>query len=88
MTQENGLGEYGIEKQRIAGAALIDQSFREALEADPEEAIRSLDLGLPDDAVRLIAQQVRDVDWEAVRALEPLVGATMPRAVQGVAAWG
>ena len=83
-----GRDQLTIGRQRVAGAALLNPSFRARLQAEPEAAIKSLGLDLADDQVDELVQLARDVDWDAVDALSPLVKAALPRVPQQVAAWG
>ena len=81
-------GESEI-RERLAGAALIDPAFRYRLRQSPGEAAASIGIKLDDAQVEEIKAFLRQVDWDAVDALSPLVKAALPRMPQSAqAAWG
>ena len=79
-----------ILRQRLAGAALIDEAFRYRLRDDPRAAAESIGIHLSDDDAADIARALRDVEWDAIEALTPLMRAALPRrlVVRELAAWG
>ena len=80
--------ERNAVREQIAGAALIDESFRLRLRDDPREAARSIGIDLSEDEAAEIARVLAGVDWEAVEMLSPLVRSALPRMPNNLAAWG
>jgi hypothetical protein len=74
--------------QRLAGAALMDETFRRRLRDDPKGAAESIGIDLTDDALESIRGQLQEVDWEAVETLSPLVRASLPRVREVLDEWG
>ena len=76
-------------RERLAGAALIDPGFRYRFRQDPKEAAASIGIDLDDAETEEIKAFLRQVDWDAVDAISPLVKAALPRMPQSAnAAWG